>query len=360
MDRIVLIGNGFDLAHGLKTGYNDLQSWLKTHASSSYRFMNEYSSGNEIGGGIFSEGINFPRRKYYPLIFEGIADPWLIVNEYGNLNYHSERNSIYFKHLCEEGEDTIFWKDLESLYFDLLIEHKNSADSIHLINEEFEHLKNLLQKYLISLGEGVIAKRGIANLLFEEPQYVFSTRPWDQVSFITFNYTHTLNTYLNSDNYKIGYQGRTTSGPNYLDPIYIHGKLSDPESPIIFGYGDEDSEDYKKLELIGKDELLKNFKTFQYLRSNNYHQVLGLLENPHKQPASEGIYVQIVGHSYGLCDKALLRTIFQHENVKYIEAVYYKDEAQYFKNLYNISRIFDDNTLMRKKVLPLEQTRRID
>jgi len=28
MNRIILIGNGFDLAHGLKTGYKDFISWF--------------------------------------------------------------------------------------------------------------------------------------------------------------------------------------------------------------------------------------------------------------------------------------------------------------------------------------------
>jgi hypothetical protein len=27
MNRLILIGNGFDLAHGLKTGYNDFIIW---------------------------------------------------------------------------------------------------------------------------------------------------------------------------------------------------------------------------------------------------------------------------------------------------------------------------------------------
>lgn len=83
-------------------------------------------------------------------------------------------------------------------------------------------------------------------------------------------------------------------------------------------------------------------------------QVLGLLEE------SNEIYVQLIGHSSGLCDKALLRTIFQHKNVKHIESVYYEDERRYFENLYNISRIFDDNTLMRKKLVPLEDTYMLD
>lgn len=31
MNRLVLIGNGFDLAHGLKTSYADFINWYKVH-----------------------------------------------------------------------------------------------------------------------------------------------------------------------------------------------------------------------------------------------------------------------------------------------------------------------------------------
>ena len=32
MNRIILIGNGFDLAHGLKTSYNDFIKWYLKRA----------------------------------------------------------------------------------------------------------------------------------------------------------------------------------------------------------------------------------------------------------------------------------------------------------------------------------------
>jgi hypothetical protein len=47
------------------------------------------------------------------------------------------------------------WVDLEDKYFDLLVKYSNrntksfSIEKIKLINEKFEILKHLLQKYLI-------------------------------------------------------------------------------------------------------------------------------------------------------------------------------------------------------------------
>lgn len=163
--------------------------------------------------------------------------------------------------------------------------------------------------------------------------------------FVSFNYTSKIiNQYF--------FWWRDTFGENRITnyPINIHGTLTNSDNPIIFGYGDENSDKYKELEKLGDNDLLKNFKTFQYLRANKYKKVLGLLES------SEEIYIQLIGHSCGLCDRALLRTIFQHDNVKFIESVYYKDNLKYFENLYNISRIFDDNILMREKIISLDET----
>ena len=35
-DSLVIIGNGFDLAHGLKTGYSDFREWLLQHDQSGF------------------------------------------------------------------------------------------------------------------------------------------------------------------------------------------------------------------------------------------------------------------------------------------------------------------------------------
>ena len=40
----------------------------------------------------------------------------------------------------------------------------------------------------------------------------------------------------------------------------------------------------------------------------------------------------------------------------YIELTYHEKEENYFENLYNVSRIFDDNSFMREKIIPLEDT----
>jgi hypothetical protein len=87
--RIVLIGNGFDLAHGLKTSYSDFLSWYMCKA------FNEF-----VSAGFFEDRLINIERKYpgmstsyeqQPKDFNEVIN-LISCNEYQRLNYKS--NSI--------------------------------------------------------------------------------------------------------------------------------------------------------------------------------------------------------------------------------------------------------------------------
>lgn len=353
MNRIVIIGNGFDKAHSLPTGYGDFLNHL-TDSIAKYEKVKPSGYKAKINGKQCGNDRNY----YHKLTEDGKEDNWIGVRPIRNelkylLTINPHNKSIYFKSLFQENERLGYWSDLESHYFKTLFKHKNSLQEIELINSEFNHLKKLLFHYLkteIEENTGFEKKYDIhsINPIYEMLKLRHNDFKFDKNYFVTFNYTSKI---LNQ--YVIWLRDvNKTEFP--LLPIHIHGDLYNSTNPIIFGYGDENSSQYKELELLENNELLTNFKTFQYLRSSKYNEVLGLLEE------SEDNYIQIIGHSSGLCDKALLRTIFQHKNVKHIESTYYKDETKYFENLFNISRIFDDNTLMREKLIPLSETFKIE
>lgn len=350
MNRIVLIGNGFDKAHNLPTGYCDFMNYL---TDSIAKFNKKENSTYELITTGKRCGDN--RTYYHKLGKDGLEDNWIGVKQLKDhtkfkLAKNPHKKSIYFESLFADNDKLGYWSDLESHYFKMLYKHRTTSEDIALINSEFEHLKELIRDYLkieveaktgITGGYEIPGPHSIYNLLGNEPDGI----NFEKTHIVTFNYTSKiLNDYLKR---LIKIKGRDKFP---ISPIHIHGDLNDPGNPIIFGYGDENSKEYHELELLLDNDLLKNFKTFQYLRTGKYKEVLGLLEE------TDDIYVQLIGHSSGLCDKALLRAIFQHENVKRIEATYYSDESKYFENLYNISRVFDDNTVMRKKLVPLSDT----
>jgi hypothetical protein len=340
MNRIVIIGNGFDLAHGLKTSYPDVMSFLFDKIWNESQICEKHKN--------FKHLYNKQKEdKWIGLILNDKTREWKLA-----CNPNSIDKSVLYKNLFKKFETQKSWGDIERHYFDIIRKHQTDPEVIEIINEEFSHFKAILNEYLINEIENKtdnqlewefdnpllnILKGDVKNIDFEETY------------FISFNYTSTLLLkYLNKDDW---------FNINKLFPwyklIHIHGKLGSVPNPIIFGYGDDDSPDYQSIKNQLNNNLLTYFKTFQYLRSTEYKQVLSLLAN------SKEVYLEIIGHSCDIGDKTLLKTIFEHPSIKFIESLYYDSERYYFENLHNISRIFDSSSLMRDKIVPLQKTRKM-
>ncbi|WP_420378972.1 AbiH family protein [Gilvibacter sp.] len=347
MNRIVIIGNGFDKAYGMKTSYGDFLQYLQ---NSIMQFRNNFGLRTRAWGKRAHDDVFHPGIIHLKGV-DNNHDKWVAVKVDDSvfsidLVTNPDSDSIFYDKIFKKNPAFGLWSDFESQYFKCILANSESETRIKLINEEFNHLKQLFVHYLIDEVEAKSESLPIINNHIEgivkKRQF---ERKFEKNYFVTFNYTEKILKDLITK-LRIAYD----SIDLFSDPIHIHGSLSDPKNPIIFGYGDEDSTEYQNLENSLNDDLLVNFKTFQYLRTNKYRQVLGLLTE------STEIYVQIIGHSCGLCDKALLKTIFEHDNVKNIEVVYHKDESKYFEKLYAISRIFDENVLMREKLVPYEDS----
>ena len=128
--------------------------------------------------------------------------------------------------------------------------------------------------------------------------------------------------------------------------VHIHGELNYPES-MIFGYGDEQDDNYKALKEYDNNECLRNIKTAKYLEASNYRSLLGFMEWAPFQ-------VLIMGHSCGNSDRTLLNTMFEHKNCISIKP-YYHQKADgtdnYLDIIQNISRNFSDMKRMRDRVV---------
>jgi hypothetical protein len=128
---------------------------------------------------------------------------------------------------------------------------------------------------------------------------------------------------------------------------YIHGKLNNPHNPIIFGFGDEHDKDFKKFETIKSKEQFDHIKSFKYSKTVNYQKALGYID-------SCAFEVYVLGHSCGLSDRTLLKSIFEHENCKSIRVFYYENgngTNDYWDKQIDISRHFYDKSLFRKKLV---------
>ncbi|MFV0531321.1 MAG: AbiH family protein [Flavobacteriales bacterium] len=334
--RIIILGNGFDLAHGLKTSYKDLMEFLKSETDLERRNVGKCGTIHHQFKGKQNDYVSF---KYVPNDRE---------YKFTTCNKHK---SFYFNKLFSDYNRYQKWVDLETLYFKLISSDNMSNQFIPTLNEEFDYLKLLLEDYLTNQIENKISDYNFDRNSFFERDNIFETIHPDTeklIGIVNFNYTTSV-----VQSYTQFMYNKPKQLHNEFQNINVHGKLNSDENPIIFGYGDDNSEKYKSIQDVGNNELLVNFKTFQYLRNTNYKSVLSMLE------MDTNIKIEIIGHSCGISDKTLLKTMFEHSHVKEIEYRYHTDEKYYFENLYNISRIFSDNVMMRKKVKDLKSTRLI-
>ena len=395
MNRLVIIGNGFDLAHGLPTSYKDFINdfWrnfknncdselykeiILTHDSYSnyYKYYNEINNFEDFKSNL-SEYCNEYKYKFNEDTLISLTDNTLIGEKI------FEFKSNFFKQINQKN--SLNWVDIENEYYRQLkkiinskcldvsksIEYWQNEQKIQVseLNKEFEYVKKLLEKYLkdkvkdaylfnydsslksiydvlkpisITSNEHDVLKEFNNSEDVEEIEDHFEKEKIEELVnklyFLNFNYTPTVKTYSDILNTCETIESKVN---------YIHGELENlSENRINFGFGDEMDDDYNEIENLDDNEYLKNFKSFQYLQNSNYNDLLSYIE-------SEKYQVIILGHSCGLSDRTLLNTIFEHENCRSIKVFYYKNGEydNYTDMVQNISRHFNDKKIMRSKIV---------
>lgn len=356
-NRIVLVGNGLDLAMGYPTSYEDflvatfkvkLMESLDKDVREELYTINRFRHGNPVDFQIQVGQIT------------SIAEVQELCNRNKTLTIHSNLLRESINSLKVQN-----WVDIELLYFELLTEHigklmhgaprnKNFGKAKGL-NHEMDLMTNLLRSYLRSLIKEEAPKvdqsdegwrtfqrelEGSFNLTSQYfahgPLIESGDEKPERICYVNFNYTpYLINRFgPNAD----------TKNHNFL---HIHGALSDDSNPVIFGYGDDSHELYQQLENENNDEILRLFKAFHYPKTYNYHTLLDLMD-------AKDFDVLIVGHSCGLSDRTLLKTVFEKEKCRAIKVYHQGDREEHFRKTIAISRHFDDKASFRKKVLPFD------
>jgi len=398
MNRLVIVGNGFDLAHGLPTGYGHFVDWY-------WRKVTNTDYQDDLLKFEVSEKIDFDNISCFKDLFnqlesklrrklnknEGRFYYQVNIDIYGGVNM-SDRYVLIFKNILFEticSKHSIQnWVDIENEYYQLLKgclkEHDNSK--VKKLNEEFEQVKKLLEEYLyLKIDQGfdfttcndatqllrhfLITPRYLArdihhSYLKEFPtddhreliefddevvhaykantlkQYINHDNA-EKNLFLNFNYTPTLEYY-----FRVFRQSSWQNTFANSEQIQIHGQLNNQDNSINFGFGDEMDDHYKLIEEKDDNEYLKNIKSFQYLQNSNYKDLLDFID-------SEKFQVYIMGHSCGLSDRILLNTIFEHKNCKSIKVFYHEKDGKdnYTDIVQNISRHFNKKKMMRDKLV---------
>ena len=364
MNSVILIGNGFDLAHGLKTSYRDFidDFWEKKlplvinaynkqelkPASLDWRernFMFDYEYEDEE----IVIGINFLQDTFpFPDNFNALSGYEKFKSSISTLNKRSGINNLRFKNNFLgkiTHRQSRYWVDIEIEYYHELIECLNGKreGGIEQLNQEFLFIQNKLEEYLsLQMQKEIKTSENIENNLRSISQIylinkALSKTKDERVLFLNFNYTNTIKPYINI----------LTECNVGVKCVNIHGEINNKDNPIIFGYGDEMDENYKLIKNLIDNRFLDNIKLFKYPEMDNYQKVLSFIN-------SNKYEIYIFGHSCGISDRTLLNTLFENENCKSIKIFYHKreDGTDNYGDIYkNISRIFTKDTLMREIVV---------
>lgn len=371
MNRLVIIGNGFDMAHGLKTSYKDFINWY--WGQRVYAFVGNTTNVSEdcLCKLVIKDNCNI--RCWSVFSFEN-SYFWKDISHKerysGNeiIQYIKDNPEVFSVECCPffdtilHSIETKGWVDIENDYYQLLkkvIDNPHCGYTVTELNKQLAFLRDKLTEYLNTVGTGDFKndlggeivdnfnsvdfstegkKKALDNIGIDSNECIGFCHNSEirrkllpeRIMLLIFNYTKTADKY-----------GNDSTVYNH-----IHGELDHPEN-IIFGYGDELDKSYQNIVDKNDNELLRNIKSVKYLETRHYHDLLEFL-------MSAPFQVFIMGHSCGNSDRTLLNTVFEHENCVSIKPFYHKREDgsdNYLELVQNISRNFTNMKLFRDRVV---------
>jgi hypothetical protein len=371
VNKLILVGNGFDLALGLQTNYEDFLFWYFTKAficAFENHNLNADNSGNKEYH-LYEDGLF---KMYCKNRITGVHNVIRQLKEdfssYQDVKEFIKRNprAVTFNFSSDLLNNILKnsikgWVDIEKAYFDLLKESFNKSKiNIEQLNKDLIEIKLLLHQYLTQLDYSNSNYEEVA--LKYNSQFISKIKQTDLIDgfneqvevkteklfFINFNYTKTISNVMDFMGKQYGFALKDNFPE--IDICHIHGDLEDVKS-MIFGYGDEMDMDYKSIEDSNDNRYFEGIKSFKYAENGKYRDLLRFVN-------SDDYQVVIYGHSCGLSDRIMLNEIFEHENCKSIKIHFYSKQ-EFINKTMDISRHFKSNQLMRKKIVEFDEKNKI-
>lgn len=414
MNRIILIGNGFDLAHGMPTSYGNFIDDYWQNAIEKIRNKPYWENG-------------FENDEFYiqplPRIWEGNNDyealEYNLRNISNNINFKNDFFAILNKH-----KSSLNWVDIENDYYFLLKNcyKKPSRYTITQLNEEFSVIECLLEQYLTKVekefskgfpsnDEEIAFKRSIYEVVYSDFNLRdFSEAYINNLTEIEFQRVYSdiksieeghislgdnelserdLKLYqilINNQNKKQKIKDLLTSetANNYFrhrpkEVLFVNFNYTSTEThyeypptdrefgndiftDVIHIHGVLNNKTDNKIIFGFGDEIDKDYLEIENLNDNEYLKnikSMKYLESDSYKRLLEFInsnnyQVFIFGHSCGISDRTLLNTLFEHKNCSSVKPYYRKKDDgtdNYSEMIRNISRNFTDKASMRDKVV---------
>ena len=388
MNRIILIGNGFDLAHGLKTSYADFIDYYWEYWGR--RLQGSYL-GDELTDNlctISQKGELSPWYWLFPTIDlqqqKKISPKDAIEMAKNSPDVIAIKKRPFFEHI-DQAVETKSWVDIENEFYlwlkKIFKKDKCKYDNPVSLNEELELIKGNLINYLKFIEDEQIkpelVKDCIRQIIYEpfdmndisnNGQSVFREfvmNRWDMAQkedknerrFIANKYGYSmadkeyeLKEYIRRVSDFSGHWNNMQNGhyttPNYFllpDQILFLNFNYTTTADLYIPQGSEFEVNHIHGELGNDknpiifgygDELDEDYKEISKLNDNDYLKNIKSIryletDNYRKLLSfidSAPFQIYIMGHSCGNSDRTLLNTLFEHKNCVSIKPFYHQKD----------------------------------
>lgn len=326
MVKILVIGNGFDLAHELPTKYINFLTFLKSFRENAFINQKNASSEYIIFETDDEETVKAKRKFIYDKTVElnSISYP-SIPKEYLQFIFNNtNQNSLIKYYILRSKKLSENWIDFEKELEQVVLDYKLYFSSPQDYPLKFEYLQVWGEKNnRISFWNKL--KRDLAKLcdclkiyltycldfsnINSYPTMIYEEK-FDKL--LSFNYTNTYNIIAANKSYK------TISDENIH---FIHGTVNN----IVLGISNIDADDF---EIIYFKKVFQRFQQHTGIQYANW-----LKENNDKS-------VTFFGHSLDITDGDIIKKLIlaSRETI-----IYYLNQSDYEQKVINLMKIFSVN-----------------
>lgn len=352
-NNLLIVGNGFDVEHSLKTHYSDFFDTINNRVSSKNEIilnnnkyliednhlllylLEEYKQNKLQGNNwidietklkdiiIFVEEIN----THHFLIKEYRPNIDYIKNEYFKLNELDDKANILFPDKLKNHFSPIWIDPFNTIFYS----NERYIEIINNLENNLYILTNMLRDYLLEQNISAIEKTKDISDIDYKITHVLS-----------FNYTDTFRQlYSDIDNNKID---------------FIHGSLN--KNNLVLGINETLTEDTENK--IVDTVYFKKY--FQRIYKKTDYQYVSWLDSTDSQNYADFDTVYIHGHSLDESDKKILEKIINSVLKKDTSTVkiFYYDEKHYRQEVTNLIKVLGKDVFQKyyfqNRIIFIKQT----
>ena len=364
--KILIIGNGFDLYHGLPTRYTDFLFF----ADNWKIFKDEYDKHCKKGEALRGEAIKVRLSERKTLTEESLLDFSIHTDLYCEdhisfLDEHLQNNAWlnFFRENRIPGRNWIDFEaeieralnQVELFYSEILPSSKNKIPTLNMP----VFMKNVISTFSIKAKEAEIGYQTLTNTMFRPNDWDFDSLNRNKtlllesmkkelddlnkcLNYYMLDFVSALDICVYSEqikdlgdiyllNFNYTYTFAAIYGKRALIEHHpIHGEAK--EEDLVLGIPDEafpNSLDYIYFQ--------KYFQRIQKKTGNYYKEWPVRPDHPTLEDSQAKVY--IMGHSLDKVDKGVLKDFFEEQNVKLIK-IFYHSQLDYENKVINLVDMF--------------------